>query len=73
MLEVLQKQRESLREANIKVYDLRSIISIISAFILPILTDIAKRNLNLMLVSGDIINQGLSIIYSTFRSYASIP
>jgi hypothetical protein len=67
MLDVLRKQRDSLREANTKVYDLRSIISIISAFILPILTDIAKKNLNLMLVSGDIANQGLSIIYSLFH------
>jgi hypothetical protein len=67
MLEVLQKQRASLREANIKVYDLRSIISIIGAFILPILTDIAKKNLNLMLASGDIVNHGLSIIYSLFH------
>ncbi len=67
MLEVLQTQRASLKEANIKVYDLRSIISIISAFILPILTDIAKKNLNLMLVSGDLVNQGLSIIYSLFH------
>jgi hypothetical protein len=67
MLEVLQTQRASLKEANTKVYDLRSILSIISAFILPILTDIAKKNLNLILASGDIANQGLSIIYSLFH------
>ena len=64
MLDVLQKQREALTEVKIKVYDLKSIISIISAFFLPVLTDIAKKNLDLILESGDIIHQGLSLLRS---------
>ncbi len=67
MLDVLQKQRDSLMKADAKVYDLRSILSIISAFILPILTKYAEKNLNLLLQSGDIFNQGISIINSLFH------
>lgn len=64
MLDVLQKQREVLTKVNTKGYDLKSIISIISAFFLPILTDVAKKNLGLILGSGDLINQGVSLLRS---------
>jgi hypothetical protein len=64
MLDVLQKQREALTKTNTNEYDLRSIISFIGAFFLPILTDIAKKDLNIILGSGDIINQGISVLNS---------
>lgn len=64
MLDVLQKQRDSLAKSNSNIFDLKSIFSILSAFILPILTDIAKKNLNTLLQSGEIFNQGLSILNS---------
>ena len=64
MLDVLQKQRDSLAKSNANIFDLKSIFSILSAFILPILTDIAKKNLNTLLQSGETFNQGLSILNS---------
>lgn len=67
MLEVLQKQRDSLTNSNTKIYDLRSIIGIISAFMLPILTDYIKKNINNLLQGGDFFNQGLSMINSLFH------
>ena len=62
MLDVLQKQRDSLTKADTNIYDLASIISIFSAFILPILTDIVKKNLYLLFESRDIADQGISIL-----------
>jgi hypothetical protein len=67
MLDVLQKQRDSLTNTDTKIYDLRSIIGIISAFMLPILTDYVKKNINNMLQAGDFFNQGLSMINSLFH------
>lgn len=67
MLDALQKQREALVKTDMKIYDFRSIISIIGAFFLPILTDIAKRNLNLIFESGDIINQGATLLNSSIH------
>jgi len=67
MLEVLQKQRDSLTNSSTKIYDLRSIIGMISAFMLPILTDYVKKNINNLLQVGDFFNQGLSIINSLFK------
>ena len=64
MLDVLQKQRDSLMKTNTRIYDLRSILSIISAFLLPILADFAKKNIILLLESEDIANQGISILNS---------
>ena len=62
MLDILQKQRDSLAKANTKIYDLKSIIGIISAFMLPILTYFAKKNINLLLESGDIVNHGITVL-----------
>jgi hypothetical protein len=64
MLDVLQKQRDSLIKANTRIYDVRSIVSIIGAFLLPILADFAKKNIIVLLESGDIANQGISILNS---------
>jgi len=64
MLEVLQKQRDDLARTKAKAYDLKSIFSIIGAFLLPILTDAAKKNLDIILGSVDIINQGISVMNS---------
>jgi hypothetical protein len=70
MLDVLQKQRDAFAGMKTQIYDLKSIISIIIAFFLPILTDIVKgnvkENLNLILGSVDIINQSISILNSSF-------
>jgi len=68
MLDVLQKQRDSLTKAYTNIYDLASIISIISAFILPILTDIVKKNLHLLFESRDIADQGISILNSIIHN-----
>lgn len=77
MLDVLQKQRDSLMKANIKIYDLKSIIGIISAFMLPILTNFVTEKINFLLGSGDIgklllnstdiANQGMALLNSTIH------
>jgi hypothetical protein len=77
MLDVLQKQRDSLMKANTRVYDLRSIIGIISAFMIPILTNFITKKINLLLESGDIgnillnpidiVNQGIASLNSTIH------
>jgi hypothetical protein len=67
MLDVLQKQRDALAKENTKIYDIRSVFSFLSVFFLPILTDIAKKDLNnIFLVSGDINNHWISIMNSLF-------
>ncbi len=60
MLDVLQKQRDVIAKNNTNIYNLKSIVSFIGAFFLPIFADIAKESL----VSGDFINQGISILSS---------
>jgi hypothetical protein len=75
MLDVLQKQRDSLMKANTKIYDLRSIIGIVSAFMLPILTNFITKKINIFLDSGDIgklllnstdiANYGVTLLNST--------
>jgi hypothetical protein len=64
MLDVLQKQRESLAKESAKIYDLRSVFSFMCVFFLPIITDLAKKDLNSILASGDIINQGIFTLNS---------
>ena len=64
MLDILQKQRESLAKESEKVYDLRSVFSFLCVFFLPIITDIAKKEINTILTSGDIINQGIFTLNS---------
>jgi|WetSurMetagenome_2_1015567.scaffolds.fasta_scaffold00750_7 hypothetical protein len=67
MLDVLQKQRESLAKESTKVYDLRSVFSFSCVFFLPIITDLAKKELNSILASGDVINQGISALNSIIQ------
>jgi hypothetical protein len=64
MLDVLQKQRESLAKESARVYDLRSVFSFMCVFFLPIITEMAKKELNSILSSGDIINQGILTLNS---------
>jgi hypothetical protein len=72
MLDALQKQRDAVAKAKTKVYSFRAIVSFIAAFFLPILTDvvkndIVKKNLTAIIQSGDLVNQGLSMISSLYH------